>query len=269
MLGALTIGNATLVAYDDKPVLATDPWLGDEDLAYFGSWGLTHEIPAFCREDIFDAKYIWFSHGHPDHLNVGSLRKLAGKKILLGDHVGGRIAHDLRETGFEVDILPDRKWVRLSPRIKVFCVTTCIQDSILLVDVNGHLFVNLNDATDRDCTLLLRRIVAGYENSYLLALTGCHDADMLNFHTEDGDFIHPAGVNVRSVGEMLSVFAKRLGTTHVIPFSTFHTFRRTDSAWAREFGRKHADFLIEADYRDVEYIPPFSRIDCETLSGGG
>ena len=41
-----TIGNATLIAYDNNlPILSTDPWFGDEDDAYFGSWTLSHEIP--------------------------------------------------------------------------------------------------------------------------------------------------------------------------------------------------------------------------------
>jgi hypothetical protein len=40
MLGIKTIGNATLIAYDDVPILATDPWFGDEDSAFFGSWWL-------------------------------------------------------------------------------------------------------------------------------------------------------------------------------------------------------------------------------------
>src|SRR4051794_31492460 len=35
-LGFDTIGNATLIAYDGGPVLATDPWL--DGPAYFGSW---------------------------------------------------------------------------------------------------------------------------------------------------------------------------------------------------------------------------------------
>ena len=35
-----TIGNATLLAYDQsKPVIVTDPWLNDHS-AYFGSWTL-------------------------------------------------------------------------------------------------------------------------------------------------------------------------------------------------------------------------------------
>ncbi len=43
-LGFETVGNATLIVHDGRPVLATDPWLSGP--AYFGSWGLTHEIPA-------------------------------------------------------------------------------------------------------------------------------------------------------------------------------------------------------------------------------
>ena len=44
--------------------------------------------------------------------------------------------------------------------VKVFCISTMIQDSVLLVDVNGRLFVNLNDSGSRDCTLLIRKIAA-------------------------------------------------------------------------------------------------------------
>lgn len=42
-LGFDTIGNATVIAYDQGPILATDPWIGGAP--YFGSWALAHEIP--------------------------------------------------------------------------------------------------------------------------------------------------------------------------------------------------------------------------------
>ena len=71
------------MAYEkSKPILTADPWLGEEDEAYFGSWNLTHKIPASLKDDIFNSEYIWFSHGHPDHLNPGSLKKLKGKNII-------------------------------------------------------------------------------------------------------------------------------------------------------------------------------------------
>jgi len=200
MLGVSTTGNATLIAYDDKPILATDPWFGDENSAYFGSWRLSHRIPADCKNDILNAKYIWFSHGHPDHLNGDSLQQIRGKHGLLADHVGGRIVHDLRAQGLEVTVLPDRQWVDLSPRIRVFCISTMIQDCVLLIDVNKRLFVNLNDAGSRDCTLLIRKIVAQYQHSYLMCLSGYGDADMINFYDESGVFIVPPASQKPPVG---------------------------------------------------------------------
>lgn len=264
MIGAATIGNATFIAYEGKPILATDPWLGDEAPAYFGSWGLSHAIPADIRQDIMDAEYIWFSHGHPDHLNPGSLEALAGKRVLLADHVGGRIAADLREQGFEVQILPDREWVQLSPRVKVFCVTTWIQDSMLLVDINGRLFINLNDAGDTHAALTLRGIIKSYRHSYLLALCACHDVDMINFWTEDGTFILPPASDREAPGHRLTALARKMGARSVIPFSSFHAYQREDSIWARDYTRRAEEYQIGFDHQNYEFIPAFARIDCET-----
>lgn len=156
MLGALTIGNATLVAYDGDPIIATDPGSATRSQPILAvGHSPTRSPPSVERISSTPSTF-----GSRTRIRITSTVKLASKKILLGDHVGGRLVHDLREMGFDVAILPDRKWVQLSPRIKVFCITTHIQDSILLVDVNGYLFVDLNDASDRDCTLLLRRIIA-------------------------------------------------------------------------------------------------------------
>ena len=55
MIGAQTIGNATVIAYDKKPILATDPWLGLDHYAYFGSWYLPYSdglVVSFSRADI-------------------------------------------------------------------------------------------------------------------------------------------------------------------------------------------------------------------------
>ena len=86
MIGFETIGNATLIAYDEKPILATDPWI--RGAPYFGSWTWESKIPAEQFQQIQRAEYIWFSHGHPDHLSSDSLHYLSDKKILLSDHVG-------------------------------------------------------------------------------------------------------------------------------------------------------------------------------------
>ena len=134
MQSVATIGNATLIAYENFiPIVSTDPWLGDEDDAYFGSWTLSHEIPKKYKKDILDSRYLFFTHGHPDHLNPHSLKKFEGKNLLLPDHVGSRIYDDLCKKNFNIQILPDREWIDLSENIQVMCITTILQDSILLM----------------------------------------------------------------------------------------------------------------------------------------
>ncbi len=262
MLGIKTIGNATLVAYEDVPVLATDPWFGAEDDAYFGSWTLSHIIPADIRQDILDAKYIWFSHGHPDHLNPNSVQRLKHSQILLPDHVGDRIKKDLLEQGYNVQTLPDREWVSLSKRIRVFCISDYIQDAVLLVEVGGRLFINMNDSGARARLNVIPKIARGYKDSYLLRLSGYGDADMINFFDEEGNRKTP--LQNHEVGKFLGQYAQRVGAKNVIPFSSFHHYQREDSAWGNAYTTPMTAYKEGFDSRLAGYIDPFVWIDCVT-----
>jgi len=260
-----TTGNAILIAYDNRPILCTDPWIGDEEPAYFGSWVLSHTIPRELKQDIYNAEYVWFSHGHPDHLNPTSLERFRGKKILLPDHVNSRILRDISGLGYQVSVLPDRKWVGLSTNIKVQCITTKVQDAILLLDVCGKLFINLNDAGVRDCARYIRSISAGYQHSYLMALSGYGDADMINLYQDDGSFITPRAASKPAPGRKLTEFANVTGAKAIIPFSTFHQYQRTDSIWAQSFTTPVSAFT-EGLSSKFQYIPPFSSVDCNDLA---
>jgi hypothetical protein len=258
-----TTGNATLIAYDGKPLLATDPWFGDEEPAYFGSWVLSHRIPRQLKDDILACDYVWFSHGHPDHLNPTSIERFKGKKILLADHVGSRIYKDLTPGGFNVTILPDRQWVTLSDNVKIHCITTRIQDSILLVDVGGRLFINLNDAGTRDCSRYIRSITRHYKHAYVLALSGYGDADMINIFKEDGTFVVPRAARRPSVDAQLRNLCKATGARSVIPFSSFHQYQREDSLWAQAYTTP-IDVFRPGLSGGMECLPPFSTVDCIT-----
>jgi hypothetical protein len=260
MLGVKTIGNATLIAYDEVPILATDPWFGGEDEAFFGSWGLSHEIPAAEKADIQRAKYIWFSHGHPDHLNPQSIKRLKHVSILLPDHVGGRIRKDLEAEGYNVRTLPDGRWVQLSSRVKVFCVCDYIQDAVLLVDVGGRLFIDMNDSNAYARLRLIAKIAREFRYSYLLRLSGYGGADLVNYFGIDGNRIEPK--LDRMVGRWLSQYARRIGAKSVIPFSSFHQYKREDSAWANAYVPPLSAYQAGFDETVAEFIPPFVWIDC-------
>jgi hypothetical protein len=262
MLGVKTVGNATMIAYDGIPILATDPWFGNEDYAYFGSWCLSHEIRATEKREILGAKHIWFSHGHPDHLNPQSLSHFQQSSILLPDHVGGRIKKDLEQRSYNVTVLPDRRWVDLSQRIKVFCISDYIQDAVLLVDVGDRLFINMNDSGARARLRLIPEIARDYRHSYLLRLSGYGDADMINFFDADGNRIEFQ--HSRVVGQELSQYVQRVGAKAVIPFSSFHQYQRADSAWANRHVTPMSAYREGFDEASAQFIEPFVWIDCSS-----
>ncbi len=233
-LGFETIGNATLIAYDRRPVLVTDPWI--DGAPYFGSWALPHQVPQEQRAAIRAAEFVWISHGHPDHLDPTSITELRGKKILLPAHVGGRIRRDLEAQSHEVHVLPVGEWVPLSDRIRVICFPDYNQDAVLLVDVGGALLVNLNDAAAYAWGRRIKREIGKFSRSFLLQLAGYGDTDMMNFHDEAGSRITPPAVlKARAgvgVGHQLSRIANAWGVTDVVPFSAMHRYCREDSRWA-------------------------------------
>lgn len=233
MLGFETIGNATVIAYDGAPILATDPWLGEP--AYFGSWALPFEIPEAQRKAILEAKFIWCSHGHPDHLNPDSIEKLHGKNILLPDHVGNRIHDTLRDAGYAVTVMPDGEWMQLSDNVRALCISDYFQDAVLLIDVGGTVLVNLNDASDRGWGRKLKRLIREADRSFLLKLFGYSVTDMMNFIDDDGNRIGPYTAPNRPIGEQVAFYANLFGVTDIVPFSCFHDFQRSDTVWANEF----------------------------------
>ena len=258
--GFQTIGNATLIFHDGKPVLCTDPWF--EGSAYFGSWGLSHRIPEEQRKAILDCEFVWLSHGHPDHLSGDSVALLRNKKILLPDHEGGRVRRDLEEQGFDVHVLPDKTWLQVSPRIRVFTIADYNQDGILIADVNGRLVVNLNDASDHGWATYVRKVVKDYQLSYLLSLAGFGDADMANMFDEAGQRLPEPERS--PLGKTLSKRSEYWGTNRVIPFSAMHRYQRSDSAWANSRSATLEDYADGFDNKVAALMPAFAKFNCLT-----
>jgi hypothetical protein len=257
-----TIGNAVLIAYDRGPMLVTDPWLSDS--SYFGSWTQSHEIPAEQREAIKGSRFVWVSHGHPDHLDSTSLRSLQDKTILLPDHVGKRISANMSQQGYTITVLKDREWYSLSDRLRVLCISDSNQDAILLVDVNGRLVVNQNDASDHGWGPYVSKIVNRYDKSFLLALSGRYgNADMINFLDEGGNRIPPRE-NSAALGAYNAIRAQAIDAKAFIPFSSMHRYQRADSVWANVYHTSLEDYHVGFSSKRVADLPAFIRYDCLT-----
>jgi len=260
-LGFETIGNATLICHDRVPVLVTDPWLTGD--AYFGSWTFSHEIPAEQMEAVRRCQYIWISHGHPDHLSGKSLETLKGKKILLPDHVGRRIYDGLKELGYDVHILKDKGWTQVSDRIRILCHGDVNQNALLLLDLDGRLIVNLNDAQEESgWGPFVREVIKRYPVSFLLCLTGLGDADMINIYDEKGERFTPIASKNRPLGDWIRRKTERFGARYFIPFSSLHRYQRSDSIWANEYAASLADYAEGFQSSRCEILPAFVRYDC-------
>ena len=261
-----TLGNASLLVFQDgKPLLGTDPWL--TGTCYFGSWGLDHPLSEEQVANMLAAEWIWISHGHPDHLHDESLNRMAaGRKVLIPDHYDQDIFNHLRERGFDVTILPYRRWFDLAPGVRVLCMDNINQDAILVVEAEGSLIVNLNDSPLCGEEAFLRRLVASFprEKTWLLALCSV-DADMFNFVDESGASL--AGPpEERKPGAIWTVArtAARLGVGNFCCSSSQHIYVRADSIWANPYRIGWADMQRHWSRPEIRLVEPFVTVDLAT-----
>lgn len=262
-LGFETIGNACILCHDHGPVLVTDPWL--DGPAYFGSWILSHRVPQEQLANARACRFVWLSHGHPDHLSLPSLELLRDKPILLPDHRGGRIAQDLRQLGFQVTVLQDGVWTELSPRLRVASLANYNQDAVLLIDLDGNLIVDANDAGDRGAGRFLQRELPRFRRSFLACLMGYGDADMIHFVDEQGRPVPPAAAAREPLGPQIAAILHGYGIGYYAPSSSQHRYQRTDSLWANEHITPVDDYQrgFRSD-RGAQCLPAFVQFDLES-----
>ena len=234
-LGIETCGNATLIVYDrGEPVLATDPWL--TGLQYFGSWMLPYRLSEAQEAAITRAKFIWLSHGHPDHLNLASLERLRGSTLLVPQHRGGRIALDLAAAGFKVREAPSGTWLHLTDRIALLTCPDWNQDAAVLIAVGKRCGVlNLNDGGGLGNRPLLARELKNFARRFVLRLVNYGDGDMMNFFTESGERVEPVWAVRKPLGLVYSALLRRWDGTHTAPFSCHHVYSREDCRWASRY----------------------------------
>jgi hypothetical protein len=127
--------------------ILTDPWFAAP--AYCGQW---HVFPKPVNiESVRRAEVILISHGHEDHLHEPSLRALPHDKVVFFPYLwyGGTKAY-LQAIGFKhvVEAIPYRKY-QLNPTTSVMYLVNEL-DSIIVIEHNGKVLVNVNDALHAD-----------------------------------------------------------------------------------------------------------------------
>ena len=227
MIGFETIGNATVTVFDDTPILTTDPWISGNP--YFGSWSHKFEIPKNQLENIKNSKFVWLSHGHPDHIDQDSFDYFSNSTFLIPDHFGDRIFNFFNQK-FNAIKVESNQWLELSKNIRIKSFADWNQDASLLIEIAGKdIILNANDGSLLGWKSTIKEIIKNYKNRFLLKLVNWGDADMVNIYDEDGNFVSPITSFKPKIGKRYTDILNNLGCNFAIPFSSIHQYQREDS----------------------------------------
>ena len=258
-----TFGNAIVqLCENGEPILTTDPWL--TGTAYFGSWALERPLTPTQMQRAKDSAFLWISHGHPDHLHAESLATLPrGKTILLPDHYHPEIRDTLIGDGFDVRVLPYKKWVKLNDHVEVLCLDNWNQDAVLVIRAGDALLINLNDSPLFGEGAFLRSLVRRHPNkkTYLFALCAV-DADMINFVNANDQRVN-GDPDERKPGAVWTVarIADYLGVSTYCMSSSQHKYVRRDSIWANPYRLGWEDVSSHWSRPNIRVAEPYVSID--------
>ena len=260
MIGFDTIGNAALTVFDDSPVLSTDPWVFGSP--YFGSWGHKYTIPNEQINNIKKSKYIWLSHGHPDHIDYSSFKLFENSIILVPDHYGDRI-YNYFSKKYKCIRLKSNEWFQISKNVKIKSFSDWNQDGSLLIEIlKKNIIFNQNDGQSRGWSKTIKNIIKSYQNRFLLRLINWGDADMINIFDHHQNFILPQAAKEPAVGKQYKNLMKSWNCNLAIPFSAFHKYIRTDSIKMNKFITPISRHSEGFNDKFGELLPAYIRWDC-------
>lgn len=156
------IGHAAILVESRGCRILSDPWW---EGPCFGTQWWIYPLPDLAAVQNGSVDYVYISHGHHDHLHLGTLRRIAGSSKLLVSKAGG-LAAGLREAGFEViEIHPDEP-LTLPTGIKADLRPTRNGDTLLVLDDGEQSCANLNDAVHSLGGADRTRIIAALKTAY-------------------------------------------------------------------------------------------------------
>ncbi len=261
MIGFETIGNATATFFDDNPVLSTDPWIIGNP--YFGSWAHKYKIPKTQLNNIINSKFIFLSHGHPDHIDPDSLDLFKQSVFLVADHYGDRIYNDLKKN-FNCIKLKSNTWFEISKNIRIKTFSDWNQDSSIIIEVlKSNIVFDLNDGNALGWSSEIKKIISQYKNRFLLKLVNWGDADMINFYDSNNHFIDPHASIKYPCGKIYNQALRFWNCNYAIPFSSLHKYNRSDSIKMNKYVTPIEAHPNKFDEKNGNLLPAFIQWDFE------
>ncbi len=155
------IGHAAIVIETKGLRILSDPWW--EGPCFGTQWWV---YPRADTASLGDAPldYVYISHGHHDHLHLGTLRRLKVKKILVSNTLD--VGAFLRDQGYDVWEIGANEEVDLGAGVRARLMPTCNDDTILCVDDGQSSCLNLNDAVHAAPAAVQETVLAKLKTLY-------------------------------------------------------------------------------------------------------
>lgn len=218
------VSHASLLVETCGKRLLTDPWY--EGTIYHDAWELCPAPPRLPDFRALDALFI--SHGHPDHLEERTLRRIleargADLPVFVARFPENALKPGLEQLGFRDvrEMMPGVPFDAF-PGVRLFSQQFRLDDSLLVVQGDETL-VNINDAPLRGRVLhdLARRFRADYVTAQFAIAQGypyCYEG------LGEADFSRDDLIaRFDSYGQVLK-------PRHLIPFASFVRFCNADNA---------------------------------------
>ena len=215
-------------------------------------------MPKQQEENIKKCKYIWCSHGHPDHLDSQSIKELKDNDtiLLLPDHFGNRIYNDLIKD-YHCIKLKSNEWFHISENVEICSFADWNQDASLIIKIQENNYIlNMNDGNGLGWSNTIKKIMKRGQNRFLLKGLSWAAADMINLYDENNKFIKPFNENPK-LGLLYSAALKNWNCNFAIPFSSFHKYIREDSAHMNQFLTPLEAHKENFSSHDGELLEPF------------
>ena len=129
-----------------------DPWLFGR--VFHEGWDVYAET-TLGVEDLGDVRQVWFSHEHPDHFHVPSIRAFPPERraemgVLFQRTIDHRVADFCRGQGFADVRELDPGWIDLGDGLEIRCESFREGNSWIAFRANDQTILNLNDCGIRN-----------------------------------------------------------------------------------------------------------------------
>jgi CMP-N-acetylneuraminate monooxygenase len=237
--------------------LLTDPWL--EGPAFLGAW--TQYPPPIVDAASLHPSAIWISHEHSDHFHEPTLARFDRYiPIYTPDFPNRRIINRLRQMGFKNAIaMPFGQTIEIADKFRLTCYepASLWNDAVVLIEIDGLRFLNLNDAG------LNRRIARAVAPVDVIASSfspGASGYPLTWTHLSDQQ---KSAINERSrqgILHMLKEAVEMYGGKIVLPFAGhFSLWHPSHEPYVRAMRKNTVDDVVEAfkghSARVVDLLP--------------